>query len=613
MTTCRPLAVLLGAGLVGLCATSQTWAQPDRSRPRFDVRGAVVDGRGLPSARATVVLINYERDLPVDWVNPQRHPQALVTITDFDGGFVFRDVPAATYWLWAGNAWGQAHVRRIGFHDDAPPAELLRLADTVLEGEVFWADGRTPAAGAEVVVYDDAIVTLTGDSGRFRIPGISAGKYIVRATARIPLTAAQRRAVDEFVEASRGPFGDGLARKMEEVSVESAVTVEADQTARLRLVLPGGVVEAVVTTPGGEPVVGARIVGGRRSSFTHRDGRFTLTHVPAGRCAIQVQGLNHEIRNVAVEVEPGDRPARVEITLYPFQPQVVFRFTDADGRLLAGRTLFRTHSHGDGHGIGGLKTDEDGSWRDHWMDSGTKRYLFGWPTIGWAEQTVVVEPGVPETHCHVRLARGATVTGTVRERGTGDPVGGVMLRPHRLGADGEYDQTGPWNWLFFGFHTRLVSGYPVTQVSRDGDGIYRLSNLPPGEYRVATRRLSIAGTETVENFDIEVDDLPVKRWVLGRALVSGGEPLGRAGVTVIMDFEGPSAPMYGPLHGVPRRVLTDGAGRFRLGPFAPREYWLTAETPGRRSQTRMVDLTADSVDAGDFLLRDSAFTLAADQ
>jgi len=33
----------------------------------------------------------------VDWVNPQRYPQALVTITDFDGGFVFRDVPATTY------------------------------------------------------------------------------------------------------------------------------------------------------------------------------------------------------------------------------------------------------------------------------------------------------------------------------------------------------------------------------------------------------------------------------------------------------------------------------------------------------------------------------------
>ncbi|MCH8006343.1 MAG: hypothetical protein IH888_08950 [Planctomycetes bacterium] len=49
----------------------------------------------------------------MDWVNPQRHPQALLTITDFDGGFVFRDVPATTYWLWAGNARGQAARPRL--------------------------------------------------------------------------------------------------------------------------------------------------------------------------------------------------------------------------------------------------------------------------------------------------------------------------------------------------------------------------------------------------------------------------------------------------------------------------------------------------------------------
>ncbi len=642
MTTCPPLAVLLGAGLVGFCPTSQLPPQPNRvqdgairqpapdgveGRPRFDVRGAVVDGRGRPSALATVVLINNERDPPVDWVNPQRHAQALVTITDFDGGFVFRDVPATTYWLWAGDADGRAHARRIGFHDDAPPPVVLRLTHTVLEGEIVWDDGHTPVARAEIAVYDEAFVTLTGESGRFRIPGIPAGEYTVIAKARIPLTEAERRAIYDLVEAgyaeaARGRAREGMVRRMEEVAVQSEVAVEENRTARLRFVLPGGVIEGIVTTPGGEAVVSARIFGGSRSSFpfggdvrrsfTDGDGQFTLTHVPAGRCTVQVVGLNHEIRRVAVDVEAGDRPAHVEITLYAFRPQVVFHFTDADGRPLAGRSLRRAYNDGSVQGIGGLKTDNDGSWRDHWMVSGTRHYLVGRPTVGWGEQTVVVEPGVPETHCHVRLARGATVTGTVRERASGDPIGGVVLRPHRLDADGEYDQTSQWNWLFHCIHCRLVSGYPITQVSRDGDGTYRLSNLPPGEYRIATRRLSITGTEAIEHFDIEVDDLLEKRWVRGRALVGEGEPLGRAELTVIRDGQRPSAPPLGPMDGVPRRVLTDDAGRFRLGPFTPGEYWLTAEIPGRRSLTGKVDLTEGSLDAGDFLLRDSAFTLAAD-
>ena len=618
MTTCRPLTVLLGAGLVGLCATSQTWAQPDRSRPRFDVRGTVVDVDGRPSARATVLLINNEGDPAVDWESPQRHPEALVTITEYDGWFVFRDVPATTYWLWAGDADGRAHVLRIGFHDHAPRPEVLRLTHTVLEGEIVWDDGHTPAVRAEVVVYDEQFVTRTGESGRFRIPGITPGEYTVIAKTRVPLTEAERRGVDDIVEArhveaGRGRARDEAVRRMEEVSVQSEVTVEENRTARLRLVLPGGVIEGIVTTPDGEAVVSARIFGGGRSSFTDGDGRFTLTHVPAGRCTVMVQGSNHVFRRVAVDVEAGDRSTQAEITFYPFRPEVVFHFTDDDGRPIAGRILLRAHSDGGGHGIGGLQTDNDSAWREGWTVSGTRHYLVGWPTVGWGEQTVVVEPGVPETHCHVRLARGATVTGIVRERVSGDPVGGVVLRPTRLDDDGEYDQEAMWNWLFWCLHCRLVSGYPVTQVSRDGDGAYRLSNLPAGDYRIATKRLSVAGTETIENFDIEVDDLPEKRWVTGRALVADGLPLGRAELTVIWDGQGPSAPFYGPLDGVPRRVLTDEAGRFRLGPLTPHKCWLTAEIPGRRSLTVKVDLTEGSLDAGDFLLRDSDFTLAADE
>jgi hypothetical protein len=213
----------------------------------------------------------------------------------------------------------------------------------------------------------------------------------------------------------------------------------------------------------------------------------------------------------------------------------------------------------------------------------------------------------------VKLVPGATVTGTVRGQESGDPVGGVALRPVKLGPDGEYDHTNPWNWLFMAVHSRLVHGYPITQVSRDGDGTYRLSNIPPGEYRVATRRLSATGAEKFEDFDLEVPDLPEARWVRARALAGDGEPLARAEIIVIMDYDEPGAPPLGPMRGVPRRALTDGNGRFRLGPFAPREYWLTAEMPGRRSRTTMVDLRADSVDAGDFLLWDSDQTIAADR
>lgn len=54
------------------------------------------------------------------------------------------------------------------------------------------------------------------------------------------------------------------------------------------------------------------------------------------------------------------------------------------------------------------------------------------------------------------------------------------------------------------------------------------------------------------------------------------------------------------------------AGRFRPGPFYPREDWLTAQIAGQSSGVTRVDLTADSIDAGDFVLAESEYTSVAE-
>lgn len=592
------LAVLLGAG------------------PGLDLRGAVIDAQGNPAARATVALITINRaiDHPsaVDWENPQREPQARLTSTGEGGEFVFADVPDGAYWLWAGDGRGQAQIRRIGHGDESPPLEPLRLSHTVLEGEVLWDDGGTPAAGVDVIVYYDEFTARTNDAGRFRVPGIPANKYIVVVKAPLPIDEDQGPGVEAFLEAATRSFDVPIACLMQEVRLDTEVTVEAEQTLRLRLVLPGSVIEGVVQTPDGEPVVGASVFGGGRKSSTDKDGRFTLTHVPAGPCVIMIGGPDRAIGRVTAEPGSREQPGRAEITLYPFRPVVVFSFTDERGVPVARRTIFMTRATSWSGELGGLETDGEGRWRHEVMYTGAERYLFRVPGLGWAEQAVVTEAGVPETHCHVRLVPGVTVTGTVREQGSGDPVGGVALYPYRQEPDGEPGPFNVWNMLYMGRHNRLVSGYPVAQVSRDGDGTFRLS-LPPGEYVVASRHLSITGTEAIEDFDVEVPAAAEKRWITGRALAAGGAPLGGIELTVIVDVMGPSADMFGPQGGVPRRVVTDEHGLFRLGPFDRREYWLTAAFRGQRNPTTMVDVTADTVDAGDFLLSATGSTRSADR
>ena len=65
---------------------------------------------------------------------------------------------------------------------------------------------------------------------------------------------------------------------------------------------------------------------------------------------------------------------------------------------------------------------------------------------------------------------------------------------------------------------------------------------------------------------------------------------------------GPSLAPYGPLDGVPRRAVTDVLGLFRVGPVDARRYRLSAWMPGPRSKSMPIDVTAESIDAGDLRL-----------
>ncbi len=182
------------------------------------------------------------------------------------------------------------------------------------------------------------------------------------------------------------------------------------------------------------------------------------------------------------------------------------------------------------------------------------------------------------------------------------------MRPTRVGADGTYDQLSLWNGLFGGLHTRLVGGYPITQVSRDGDGTFCLRNLPPGTYRLGITgvglgaQFTLEDAEDVSGVEIVIVTPLAQRWVVGRVLGPDNSPVANTEVTFIMDHGGPLSGPYGPLDGVPRRAVTDDLGLFRVGPLDPREHWLRALIPGHWSKSTRADVTAESVDVGDLQL-----------
>ena len=575
---------------------------------RFQAKGQVVDSSGNAITGATVVLVNNGNDPPVNWDKPEANALAISTTTGEGGRFLFHNVQAGTYWLYSRNSDGETHVRRIGFHDEAPEPYSLQLSRTVLEGTVR-AGTQGPIDNATVALDYSSFITKADSDGRFRFRGIASGEYKVVVTAKVTPTQDEMRTIDNFRK------GDpGVLERMENIRATKKVNIAENRITRVQIELPDAVVRGTVLTPQGTPVEGACVLGGGRAAFTNGKGEFKLTRIEPGNCSIQVQGKNGEIRNVKAEARLENRASPVKVTLYPFRPSVVFHFIDVHGKPVANRTLLYSSIKGTGREKGGLRTDDHGEWKRTLMDSGRLHYVFGWPSLGYSEQMVNVEEGVRETHSVVELEESTTVKGTVREAGTLNPLGGTVLTPIRVGPDGQYDERHPWNGLFIALHSRFVNGYPITGVSKDGDGTYSLPNLPPGKYGIiavnGTRRaeVDISVVDGNEMFGIDVV-LPAEskpRSISGRVLTPNGSPLENIEVEFVVDTDAPSSPMYGPLGGVPRTVVTDDDGRFRLSPVDSHygDYWLTAKTPGfHASETKKVNVSKQSVAGLEFVVR----------
>ncbi len=598
MTTCRRRVMLFLAGV--LACWPYVGVTQGVAGERFDVRGTVVDSGGRPVGEVLVVLINSGRSEPVDWDRPEDHPRAFVTHTDMRGTFVLTEVPGDySYWLYARSGDGQAHVRRIGFHDDAPPPYDVRLSMTEVQGTVFWPDGRTPLADAIVGLDYHYVVTRTDERGKFRFAGVEPKEYAVFARVRLPLAPREIAAAEEYAKITDRSVSDAVAQGFEEIVVESKVTVEPDGATQLTMLLHGGVVQGVVRTDAGTPAVGVRVFGGRRARMTDHAGRFELPYVPVGPFHLQVQGRKHEIRRTTVDVGPGGDPTRVEITLYSFRPQVTYRFTTPDGTVLANesiRLVWRALAH---PGIGGtagsyiFKTDDHGRWRNQWMDSGSRQYMFFSTTLGYAEQIVIVAEGVPEVHHEIMLTPGGSICGVVRDQLTGAPHGGAVLSLVHIGADGTGDPESLWNRFRF------------TQASRDGDGTFCFRDLPPGSYGLYLRgagfvkELTLKDAEDFSDVEIMVTTALAQRWIVGRVLGPDNSPLVNTEVRFLM---GRPSPIPSHRGRVSRRSVTDDLGLFRVGPLDPREHWLRAVITGHWSESTRADVTAGSVDVGDLQL-----------
>ncbi|QEH36055.1 Alpha-2-macroglobulin MG1 domain protein [Aquisphaera giovannonii] len=487
-----------------------------------------------------------------------------------------------------------------------PPLSLTLLLAIAIDGPTISLAGRvvdsagTPAAGAAVVLAglptSDGVPTVargtTDADGRFSLerPAGLAGEGAWRAVR---------------LWASRP--GDRLAS----VAFPGALPGAG---AAVRLALPPrGGTELLVEGPDGRPVAGARVrvgalaphaaavpkeLASRLEATTGADGRATLDAVSGeqvGHVEVEAEGLGIQPRFFD---PPLAGPKRIELL-----PAAALegRFVAEGGRPPRGWTVSATTATNDGP-MGSSRPAgrtvsvplaEDGSFRFPAIAAGMLDLWVVWPEgpdpealPAWPQGMRVQEGRVNRVEIPVRPA--ATITGVIRERGTGAPVPGVriyLFRPgESSGANATTDAQGRFAYRSLPGRARAgIGDVPPTHVP--APAAFRDDfQVPPPPGRVELPPVELARAAP-----------PLRGFVRDAA----GAAVAGADVEATWTLLEQGAMASGAVH-----ARSDAAGRFAAGGLAPgatvaltarKEEGLATRVPvaAREGQDQPVTLTLE--------------------
>lgn len=504
MTHRVPLASL--ACLMALAGTTMGQVR-DQPRPRDGVGGSI---RGRITAADTGAAL---RRAHVRLISPANR-QAIVTTTDADGSFEFRDLAASRYALVAAKGgfvqtqYGQPRAFVAGTPIELKAGETLDRIDIQLapgasmDGRVFDEYGEPIAdamvmtlrgqyAGGRKRVVNVGRVLTTNERGEFHLFGLPPGTYYLSAT----LMSGQNVS-DAATRAGYAPtYYPGTP---DLAAAETITLAEGEQRSGLTLILNavrtatlsgfafdsdhrplGGGVVTVVNSVSGLPIPVA-------SAPISIDGAFSVANVPPGRFSVHATsnstagGAAPEVATQLITVAGDDLPG---LTLQAPRPGIVSgMLARAAGqtdplpqamqlRIVAARPADDLVSAGTV-----VRTNADGSFTGASRPGTALIELAGAPP-GW-HITQILHRGADVTDSGVRLSAGESTDGVE-----------VVLTKSPTSVSGTVVDSA----------NRPVNEYSVAVFSKDRDrwgyrsryvaaarpnqqGLFAIKGLPPGEY-----------------------------------------------------------------------------------------------------------------------------------
>ncbi|MGB2715170.1 MAG: Ig-like domain-containing protein [Vicinamibacterales bacterium] len=508
-----------------------------------------------------------------------RFGEILSALTDASGAFSIAGVPVGNITIEAAHSATNSRTVRASTVPVAGGVvvenlTLIPLVEAAVQtgsiaGQVFRADGVTPAAGIPVFTSRGGIAT-TDASGAYRIDLLPTGEITIRA-------------IDQA--------------RIEQATIVTTVVANTVITANLRLFGGVGKVRGVVLDADGIPVSGAQVGGGATLQTTNATGAFELQDVPLGQRPITaLHAPTQSTGSIIASLTVPNETVNVQIVLEA-RGTITGIVTDGSGAPVPGLKVFLLG----GLNLAGL-TNAQGGYRFEHVPVGSYQVSAFTPDFsdGNIVTTRLAFRGEVRV-ANVKFRGKGTVTGTVLAADGETPLGarvglselrvkvGQLRPPENFNCFSniqvgdqtiELPQCQPVG-IGFGMEplTRVIDNdvasgkFTFTDVLVGGVTVEAANALTP---IVMTARGEIPAHGSTVDLTLKLAPTSV---VAGVVLLPDGQP---AGADVVVTLSG-------------RNVVTDANGRFVHFEVAPGSFTLTASDNIR---TGFVGTTSGTVAPG---------------
>ncbi len=412
---------------------------PEEAR-EFDIAGIVIDRQGNPIEGAKVRLVFYSwDDVSLQRLESLGETEPLEYVTKENGRFGFEYREGRRYFLSAEKEDYVADQENM----DGPKKDIVLtlILGGAIEGKVVDAATGLPLEHFRITFSEDAVggglsfalfkkrevdIYLPTDGqefndpeGKFRVSGLSAGKYMVTSIA------------EGYAQSSKG----GIDVEVEKTTAGVLIKQE-----------PGGGIRGHVVDAIGKPIESAEIVQKnplhstllgeiglpqrRILHTTNAKGEFEIDSLPEGTFTLQARHQNYCPAEQKVKVERGEVTENVEFQLVQGGVISGVVLAKVDLQPIAGATV--KLSTGSTFlsmlpGAAEAETDQNGLFDLIKLEPGT--YSLTATAEDFADKTIedlTLEENESITDLIIELSQGGSLVGTVRDL-SGKPIANGMI------------------------------------------------------------------------------------------------------------------------------------------------------------------------------------------